>query len=154
MDPFPMIVLLATDGSKEAELASRMAAALAKRTGSELHIVCVVDLGVAADPRLQEGLRQRARAILDDRANEISESSGSAVADTHMCIGRPDQEIIALAERIGAGLIVLGSRGLGGVRRALMGSVSDSVVRHAHCPVMVVRLEKEHTVEHEADLLT
>jgi hypothetical protein len=43
-------------------------------------------------------------------------------------------EIVALAEEIGAGLIVMGSRGLGGIRRALMGSVSDSVVRHAHCP--------------------
>jgi nucleotide-binding universal stress UspA family protein len=43
---------------------------------------------------------------------------------------------------------------LGGVRRALVGSVSDSVVRHAHCPVMVVRPEKERMVEHEADLLT
>jgi nucleotide-binding universal stress UspA family protein len=49
-----------------------------------------------------------------------------------------------VAEDIGAGLIVIGSRGLGGLRRALMGSVSDSVVRHAHCPVLVVRLEKEH----------
>ena len=46
-------------------------------------------------------------------------------------------------EDIGAGLIVMGSRGLGGMRRALMGSVSDSVVRHAHCPVLVVRPEKE-----------
>ena len=143
MDPFPMTVLLATDGSKEAELASHMAAAMAKRTGSELHIVCVVDLGVAADPRLQEGLRQRARGLLDDRARKISESGSVVVADTHVCIGRPDREIIALAEKIGAGLIVLGSRGLGGIRRALMGSVSDAVVRHAHCPVMVVRPEKE-----------
>jgi nucleotide-binding universal stress UspA family protein len=39
------------------------------------------------------------------------------------------------------GLIVMGSRGLGGIRRALMGSISDSVVRHAHCPVLVVREE-------------
>ena len=44
-----------------------------------------------------------------------------------------------LAEELDAGLIVVGSRGLGGVRRALIGSVSDSVVRHAHCPVLVVR---------------
>jgi nucleotide-binding universal stress UspA family protein len=51
-------------------------------------------------------------------------------------------EIVALAEALGVGLIVMGSRGLGGVRRALMGSVSDSVVRHAHCPVLVVRQEK------------
>ena len=47
--------------------------------------------------------------------------------------------IVNLADQLGAGLIVMGSRGLGGIRRALMGSVSDSVVRHAHCPVMVVR---------------
>ena len=48
-----------------------------------------------------------------------------------------------VAEDIAVGLIVMGSRGLGGVRRALMGSVSDSVVRHAHCPVLVVLPERE-----------
>jgi nucleotide-binding universal stress UspA family protein len=53
---------------------------------------------------------------------------------------------VRLAEEIGAGLIVMGSRGRGGVRRALMGSVSDSVVRHAHCPVLVVREEREKGV--------
>jgi nucleotide-binding universal stress UspA family protein len=51
---------------------------------------------------------------------------------------------------LSAGLIVVGSRGLGPLRRALMGSVSDSVVRHARCPVLVVRQEKGH----EADFLT
>lgn len=57
--------------------------------------------------------------------------------------------IVELAEEIGAGLIVMGSRGLGGIRRALMGSVSDSVVRHAHCAVLVVRREEgsENTPE-------
>jgi nucleotide-binding universal stress UspA family protein len=55
--------------------------------------------------------------------------------------GDPDVEIVAVGEEIGAGLIVMGSRGRGGVRRALMGSVSDAVVRHAHCPVLVVRSE-------------
>jgi nucleotide-binding universal stress UspA family protein len=54
---------------------------------------------------------------------------------------RADQ-IVRVAEDIGAGLIVIGSRGLGGLRRALMASVSDAVVRHAHCPVMVVRQKK------------
>ena len=62
-----------------------------------------------------------------------------AVADTHLVRGRPDTEIVHLSEEVGAGLIVIGSRGLGGVRRALTGSVSDSVIRHAHCPVLVVR---------------
>ena len=54
-----------------------------------------------------------------------------------------DEGILAVGEDIGTGLIVLGSRGLGGVKRALMGSVSDSVVRHAHCPVLVVRKEDD-----------
>jgi nucleotide-binding universal stress UspA family protein len=61
-------------------------------------------------------------------------------------LGHPDEEIVGLGEEIGADLIVTGSRGLGGMRRVLMGSASDSIVRHAHCPVMVVRPEKEQTV--------
>jgi nucleotide-binding universal stress UspA family protein len=48
-----------------------------------------------------------------------------------------------LGEEIEAGLIVVGSRGLGGMRRVLMGSVSDSVVQHAHWPVLVVRDEEK-----------
>ena len=58
---------------------------------------------------------------------------------SHLTAGRPEAEIVTLAEQIGAGLIVMGSRGVGGIRRALMGSVSDSVLRHAHCPVLMVR---------------
>jgi nucleotide-binding universal stress UspA family protein len=46
---------------------------------------------------------------------------------------------VRLSEELGAGTIVIGSRGLGAVKRTLMGGVSESVVRHAHCPVFVVR---------------
>jgi nucleotide-binding universal stress UspA family protein len=67
------------------------------------------------------------------------EASGAVVEGSHLGVGRPDAEIVARAEEMGAGLIVMGSRGLGGIRRARIGSVSDSVVRHAHCPVLVVR---------------
>jgi nucleotide-binding universal stress UspA family protein len=51
------------------------------------------------------------------------------------------KEIVRLSEELGVGTIVIGSRGLGAVKRALMGSVSESVVRHAHCPVFVVRVD-------------
>lgn len=61
------------------------------------------------------------------------------VAQAHLKIGGPVEEIVTLAEETGAGLIVLGSRGLGGVGRALMGSVSEFVVRYAPCPVLVLR---------------
>lgn len=61
------------------------------------------------------------------------------MAGSYLREGRPANEIVRLSEELGAGLIVVGSKGLGGVRPVLMGSVSDSVVRYAHCPVMVDR---------------
>ena len=76
--------------------------------------------------------------MLDNQVRKIEEAGG-VVQEAYSRKGRADQEIVDLGEEIGAGLIVMGSHGLGGLRRALMGSVSDSVVRHAHCPVMVVR---------------
>ena len=74
-----------------------------------------------------------------DRQVQRVRKEGGEVAGAHARMGYPDAEIVDLAEGLGAGLIVIGSRGLGGVRRALVGSVSDSVVRHAHCPVLVTR---------------
>ena len=68
-------------------------------------------------------------------------STGAEVAQVHLIEVRVAHEVVALAEDIGAGFIVLGSRG--GIRRTLMGSVSGLVVRHAHCPVLVVRKEGE-----------
>jgi nucleotide-binding universal stress UspA family protein len=94
---------------------------------------------------LQRISEQRARELLDAEVEKLR-SLGVTLAQAHLVDGGVPQEIVGLAEEIGAGLIVMGSRGGGGIRRALMGSVSDSVVRHAHCPVMVVRPEKEQAV--------
>ena len=94
----------------------------------------------------QEELTEEAQRLLDTQLKHI-EAAGGTVTQAHLRVGRPDIEIVTLAEEIGAGLIVMGSQGLGGIRRALMGSVSDSVVRHAHCPVLVVRREKPHRAE-------
>ena len=148
MSIFPTTVLLATDGSKDAELATTTALDLANSTSSELHIVLVEEPVYAyVDPsgypfspsaELEHELEQQARMRLDAEVQKIR-SAGGAVAEAHLRVGAAAAEIVDLAEDIGAGLIVMGSRGLGGIRRALMGSVSDSVVRHAHCPVLVVR---------------
>ena len=162
MSTFPARILLATDGSEEAELAALMAVDLADATHSELHVVHVgvVPIFLKSYPgtlgyerRLYEQIEEDSRELLRKQSWRVK-AAGGTVAGTHLRMGEVDLEIVALAEELGADLIVMGSRGLGGVRRALMGSVSDSVVRHAHCPVLVVRPEKERTVEHEADLLT
>ena len=161
MDIYPTKILLATDGSKEADLAARNATELANKTGSELHLVHVfgitpwyptypegtgIDETELEDPELEEDFQriseQRARELVDAEVEKIR-SDGGTIAQAHLREGGAPQEIVGLAEEIGAGLIVMGSRGRGGLRRALMGSVSESVVRHAHCPVMVVRHVEE-----------
>ena len=65
--------------------------------------------------------------------------AGGNVAGAHMRNGRPADEIAALAEELKAGLVVVGSRGAGPVKRLVTGSVSESVVNLAPCPVLVVR---------------
>jgi nucleotide-binding universal stress UspA family protein len=147
MSIFPTKVLLATDGSREAELARTTAIDLAESTNSELHVVTVAPGYPSYDlrnPLVVEGLREQAEDILNEQAAKI-EQEGGQVVEKHLRIAERyrAQQIVKVAEDIGSGLIVMGSRGLGGVRRALMGSVSDSVVRHAHCPVLVVRPKKE-----------
>jgi nucleotide-binding universal stress UspA family protein len=156
MSIFPTKILLATDGSTEAELAARTAADLAQKTDSELHVVHAFGIAPVGPPVYPEATdlqsvefeaeseerqrisEQRAREVLEAEVERVR-SWGGTVAGEHLVEGRVAPEIVGLAEEIGAGLIVMGSRGLGGIRRALMGSVSDLVVQHAHCPVLVVR---------------
>src|SRR5215213_2431424 len=153
MSIFPTKILLATDGSEEAELAALRAVDLVDATDSELHVVHVgvVPIFLKSYPgtlgyerRLYEQIEEVSRELLRKQTWRVKVTGGT-VAGAHLRMGQVDLEIVALAEELQADLIVMGSRGLGGVRRALMGSVSDSVVRHAHCPVLVVRPEKERT---------
>ena len=162
---FPTRILLATDGSEMAKLAASTAAEMAKSTNSELHVIYVEHTpavfyempGTVVYPtrqsRLEKGAEEATKTILEEQVQKIEET-GIEVAASHTREGFPDEEIVRLAERLSAGLIVMGSRGRGPLRRALLGSVSDSVVRHAHCPVLMVRPEKERSAENEEDFLT
>lgn len=140
-------ILVATDGSAQAELATRRAADLAGKVGAELHVVHVGELAAMYHPEMRgyayrhEASEKEARELLDEESERLR-SAGADVAGSHLRMGRVDVEIVELAEELGVDVIVVGSRGLGGFRRALIGSVSDSVVHHAPCPVLVVR-EKE-----------
>jgi nucleotide-binding universal stress UspA family protein len=155
MSIFPTKILLATDGSEDAQLAARTAANLAEKTGSELHVVSVggegfyesplIDLAtleptwVAREyPDLLSDIERTERELLDKEVEQVA-AAGVTVTQAHLSMGKAAPEIVVVAEEIDAGLIVMGSRGQGGIRRALLGSVSESVVKHAHCPVLVVR---------------
>lgn len=144
----PGRILLALDGSKGAEAAKRITAEISAATGSELHILRVLETKAYRPypgPEYWEGWeedlersKRYAKAFVDENARQI-QADGVKVVEADLALGDADTEIVRFAEGIHADLIVVGSRGLGGIRRALIGSVSDSVVRHAHCPVMVVR---------------
>lgn len=146
--PLPETVLVAVDGSEESREAADKAMEVASVVGAGLHLVYGVptipssvypgSTVVEGTETVSEHLRDQARAVLT-REEERLGSRGGDVADTHLVMGKADERIIGTAEDLDAGLLVIGSRGLGGVRRSLLGSVSASVVRHAYCPVMVVR---------------
>jgi nucleotide-binding universal stress UspA family protein len=148
MSVFPTTILLATDGSEEGKLATQAAIELSRDTNSELHVVYVLPTPAQLtghhlySDEIREtligGAEREAERFLKEQAERI-ESDGGKVSETHLRSGDPDKEILRTAESLGVGLIVVGSRGLGAISRALLGSVSDSVVRHAHCPVFVVR---------------
>ena len=144
MSIFPTRIVVAADGSREAQLALTTAADLANSTDSELHVLHVGEVPLVYHPeryayRSQyEEHEKEAQQILEAEVERI-DGAGATVAQAHLRMGRADEEIVELAQSIDAGLIVMGSRGQGRLRRALVGSVSESVVRHAHCPVTIVR---------------
>ena len=147
MSTFPARILLATDGSEEAELAALRALDIAEKTDSELHVVHVGVLPrflesypgtLGYERRLYEQIEEESR----ERLRELSwrvKVAGGTVAGTHLRMGKVDLEIVGLAKELGADLIVMGCRGHRGIRRAIEGSISDAVIRHAPCPVLVVR---------------
>src|SRR5947209_19762433 len=140
MSIFPTKILLATDDSEEATLAAQTAVDLADKTGSELHVVYVEPVGyigpgtpMIADipaPSLDE-LRQEAQRTLETQLHQIK-AAGGTVAETHVKMGKPDEEIVAVSEGNVVGLIVMGGRGRGGLRRDVLGDVCDWVDVHGY----------------------
>jgi nucleotide-binding universal stress UspA family protein len=147
MGLFPTRILLAIDGSEEAELAALRAVDIADKTDSELHVVHVgvVPSFLRSDPgthgydgKLYEQIEEESREQLRKLSWRVK-VAGGIVTGTHLRMGAVDLEIVGLAKELGADLIVMGCRGHRGIRRAIEGSISDAVIRRAPCPVLVVR---------------
>jgi nucleotide-binding universal stress UspA family protein len=144
-----MKILLAVDDSKHSEAAAQAVLAQGLPQDTEvtvLHVVEPMPLLVAREMAAYEPKLEAARrAQLDEaealvgRTAERLRSKGWKVT-TAVKEGDPKSEIIDLASSWHADLIVMGSHGKKGINRFLLGSVSDAVVRHAHCSVELVRL--------------
>ena len=139
----PNTILLATDGSKDATLAARVATDLSQRTGARLHVAHawrhhLHGLGYPTVAWTDYSYldERQARRLLEAQVNSI-EASGGVSVEPHLLQGPPIDAILDLCEELRPGLVVMGSRGLGPVGRLLVGSVSEGVVHHASCPILV-----------------
>lgn len=140
MNSVPNKILLATDGSEDAALAARAAIDLSGKTGAELHVVHAWQSVPSArfESFIRARLEQEAEELLAEQ-EKLVEAGGGKIAGTHLRRGSAVDEILDLAEELEVELIVMGSRGMGPVKRLVMGSVSEGVVHHARCPVLVLR---------------
>ena len=140
MSELPNKVLLATDSSEDAAVATLAAVDIASRGGSELHVVHVWhDVpSPYAHSFVKKELKRQGQEILDEQVKKI-EDQGVEVSGAHLREGRISDEVIALSEELSADLLVVGSRGHGRIGRILMGSHSEDIVHRAHLPVLVLR---------------
>lgn len=136
-------ILIAVDSSPVAAHAAEVGSAFAKALGASVALVHVVDPALYAAPdvgfaaaELMERADADARRLLAGFRERLSLP---ATALEFIGAGEPGAAIVKTAREWPADVIVIGTRAQGGVRRALLGSVADVVMRHALCPVLVIR---------------
>jgi nucleotide-binding universal stress UspA family protein len=137
-------IVIAVDGSEAAEKAFKKAVGLAKENEARLVVAHVIDsrtfaTAEAYDRTLSERAEQYAKELLD---NYIESARNEGLTDLVRCIeyGSPKVKIPRdIAKNFEADLIVCGATGMNAVERFLIGSVSESIARHANCDVLVSR---------------
>jgi nucleotide-binding universal stress UspA family protein len=142
------IALLCTDGSDLALSAIRQGLDLLETPDR----IIVVSVAAPIDPTLVTGTGFAGGVMTYDEKNDIVEAQREAAqthlheaagelglgdAETMVLTGDAGHEICRLAESLPASVVVLGTHGRSGIKRAIMGSTSDYVVRHCVCPVLV-----------------
>ena len=144
-------ILCPVDFSEASRNAVRYAHEFAKGMGSSLVLLNVVeprpmavDMSLSYVP-LEEDLEKAAREDLEEIIKVEREMGVEVEADVE--IGTPSEVIIEKARERDVSLIILGSHGKTGLSRLLMGSVAESVVRKATCPVLIVKAEEKEFIE-------
>lgn len=136
-------ILLAVDGSDYARHAAQKAAELVRSIKpTELRIVAAYNTipMYLGEPNLQitlDALRRDAQRVIDKAVIEVGEVP--CEVHTEILEGDAAEAILNVADARKSDLIVMGSRGHGGLTGLLVGSTSQKVVAHAHCPVLIVR---------------
>jgi nucleotide-binding universal stress UspA family protein len=133
-------VLLATDGSEPSMKTLPVVRDMAKSLGSEIVVLHVRERGASKVGAFEMEEAAEASTVVDEVVQNLEREGVTVRGEmVHTVYGNVAQEIIAAAEREGASLIVMGSRGLSEWTGALLGSVSQKVLHLGHLPVLVVR---------------
>jgi nucleotide-binding universal stress UspA family protein len=138
------IIVIGVDGSETANEALKLAAREAELHDARLRIVVVWQLSslaysggfVAFDESTFDAFRDQAQKVADQAQATAVEVAPAVDCETVVLEGQPAETLLGAAGD--ADLVIVGSRGLGGFKRLMLGSVSDQVVHHAVCPVLVV----------------
>lgn len=137
------IILLAIDLSHETEEVAAKAVRLAAVHGATLHVLHVIEplsFAYGGDIPIDfSGIQEEIQKQAETQLRDFAAQHGIPVAQQHLVIGRPESEIHALAERLNADLIVLGSHGRHGLA-LLLGSTANGVLHGARCDVLAVRV--------------
>jgi len=138
-------VLIPTDGSPESERAAEEGIELAASLGADVHVIAVVDAELVASTTYTTGAAKNEERMHDEaeeNAAEVAERARERGLEAHEVVetGIPAEKIVEYADE-NADVTVMGTHGRSGVRRFLLGSVTDNVVRTASDPVVTVRPE-------------
>ena len=147
-----MKILLAIDGSAYSDAAVEELRKRPWPSHSEVKVITATEMpipvgvgpwGVLPDysVELEKSVRKAAQTVMDDALLKLSTIEDKTLKiSSEIVPGPPGQAIVEEAERWGADLILMGSRGLGAWNRLLLGSVSTAVVHHANCSVEIVHI--------------
>lgn len=137
-------ILVAVDGSEHSEKAIRYACSMGPPLGAEVLLLHVVPMVVSATPYHDTisdqpflSLQKVGEDILA-KAKRLANNCGCEVIDM-ISHGDPAARIIDIATERKIDVIIIGSRGVSGIKRLFTGSISDKVSKSAKCPVMIVR---------------
>ncbi len=134
-------ILVAFDGSDQSRKAFQLGLEIAEKFSARFLVIGIVRLpepaiSVEIDAMLDRGRTHFAEEFttLDEQAKKLHVN-----LETHVAVGHPAEQILRYAEDNHADMIVMGRRGLTRATRWILGSVSERVMRYAHCPVTVVK---------------
>ena len=139
------VIVVGTDGSPRAAVAVEEALNLAAMTGSTVHAVHAIHTpAVIEDPHSAQMIMDEMRGHADSIQKELLETAKrrGVKVEFHSSMGEPANALIDLAERVNADLVVVGNRGMSGMKRFVLGSVPNKVSHHCPCSVLIVNTER------------